>query len=283
MGKISLNTRSGDTLVGVSPRRRFQSFAARGSDTFSRGVNFLRTTGTPSSGWMRIWAVKVREPTRKSLKSTKDWAATRNGPQRPQASGFETNSQAPDTRTQGSGASCRTATTSSKTSRPLNSAGVRRRGHGDSGVRRRRRLGALPELGHRRSRTAGPVTRTDRRTDGQTDATIIPAWTQLIVTLCYNNLVSNVNATVLHAQKYKHVHYANCVPPIDPRRIIAFAIDATGRLGPDAKAFLFKTCGTETFRRSKFLKKVSMTCARAVGKILNSSRVRLALPQNGAA
>ena len=70
----------------------------------------------------------------------------------------------------------------------------------------------------------------------------------------------NVNATVLHAQKYKHVHYANCVPPIDPRRIIAFAIDATGRLGPDAKAFLFKTCGTETFRRSKFLKKVSMTC-----------------------
>jgi hypothetical protein len=93
----------------------------------------------------------------------------------------------------------------------------------------------------------------------------------------------NVNATVLHAQKYKHVHYANCVPPIDPRRIIAFAIDATGRLGPDAKAFLFNTCGTETFHRSKFLKKVSMTCARAVGKILNSSRVRLALPQNGAA
>jgi hypothetical protein len=67
--------------------------------------------------------------------------------------------------------------------------------------------------------------------DGRTDATIIPAWTQLIVTLCYNNLVSN----------------------------------------------------TETFRRSKFLKKVSMTCARAVGKILNSSRVRLVLPQNGAA
>jgi hypothetical protein len=28
-------------------------------------------------------------------------------------------------------------------------------------------------------------------TDGRTDATIIPAWTQLIVTLCYNNLVSN--------------------------------------------------------------------------------------------
>jgi hypothetical protein len=50
----------------------------------------------------------------------------------------------------------------------------------------------------------------------------------------------NVNAIVLHAQRYKHVHYANCVPPIDPRRIIAFAIDATGRLGPDAKAFLFK-------------------------------------------
>jgi len=154
--------------------------------------------------------------------------------------------------------------------------------------------------------------------DRRTDATIIPAWTQLIVTLCYNNLVSNntlynvgpdsyiidfvitnpscktyntarykayenVNATVLQAQKYKHVHYANCVPPIDPRRIIAFAIDATGRLGPDAKAFLFKTCGTETFRRSKFLKKVSMTCARAVGKILNSSRVPLALHLNGAA
>jgi hypothetical protein len=92
----------------------------------------------------------------------------------------------------------------------------------------------------------------------------------------------NVNATVLEAQKNKHVHYANCVPPIDPRRIIAFAIDATGRLGPEAKAFLFKTCGTETFRRSKFLKKVSMTCARSIGKILNSSRIRLALPQNGA-
>ncbi len=91
---------------------------------------------------------------------------------------------------------------------------------------------------------------TTTTTTTTTDATIIPAWTQLIVTLCYNNLVS---------------------------------IDATGRLGPDAKAFLFKTCGTETFRRSKFLKKVSITCARAVGKILNSSRVRLVLPQNGAA
>jgi hypothetical protein len=31
----------------------------------------------------------------------------------------------------------------------------------------------------------------DGQTDGRMDATIIPAWTQLIVTLCYNNLVSN--------------------------------------------------------------------------------------------
>jgi hypothetical protein len=38
-----------------------------------------------------------------------------------------------------------------------------------------------------------------------------------------------------------------------------------------------------TFRRSLFLKYVSMICARFVGKILNSSRVRQALPQNGAA
>jgi hypothetical protein len=33
------------------------------------------------------------------------------------------------------------------------------------------------------------VTNNEQRTT--TDATIIPAWTQLIVTLCYNNLVSN--------------------------------------------------------------------------------------------
>jgi hypothetical protein len=95
---------------------------------------------------------------------------------------------------------------------------------------------------------------------------------------------STVNCAALIAQKSKRDHYATAVPPIDPRRIIPFAIEATGRLGPEAKAFLFKTCGTETFRRSIFLKKVSMTCARFVGKILNSSRVQQALlPQNGAA
>jgi hypothetical protein len=37
-----------------------------------------------------------------------------------------------------------------------------------------------------------------KRHDGRrTDATMIPAWTQLIVTLCYNNLVSN---------KYNYIH-----------------------------------------------------------------------------
>ncbi len=59
-----------------------------------------------------------------------------------------------------------------------------------------------PPLRHGRAKKNEPRTKktekikcakkTSRRTEGRrTDATIIFAWTQLIVTLCYNNLVSN--------------------------------------------------------------------------------------------
>jgi hypothetical protein len=89
------------------------------------------------------------------------------------------------------------------------------------------------------------------------------------------------NGAAIQAEKLKRQHHATAYPPIHPRRVIPFAIEAAGRLGPSILAFLFKICGTQTFRCSKFLKYVSMICARFVGKILNSSPGQLALPQNG--
>jgi hypothetical protein len=73
------------------------------------------------------------------------------------------------------------------------------------------------------------------------------------------------NGAAIQAEKLKRQHYATAYPPIQPRLVIPFAIEATGRLGPSALAFLIKICGTQTFRRSKFLKYVSMICARFVG------------------
>jgi hypothetical protein len=41
-----------------------------------------------------------------------------------------------------------------------------------------------------------------------------------------------VNCAALIAKKLKREQYATVYPPIDPSRIIPFAIEATGRLGP---------------------------------------------------
>jgi hypothetical protein len=60
------------------------------------------------------------------------------------------------------------------------------------------------------------------------------------------------NGAALQAEKLKRQHYATVYPLIHPRRVIPFAIKATGRLGPSALAFLFKICGTHSFRCSKF-------------------------------
>jgi hypothetical protein len=95
---------------------------------------------------------------------------------------------------------------------------------------------------------------------------------------------NTVNGAALAGEKKKRVHYAkvSLPAPLDPSRIIPFTIEATGRLGPSALAFLFKICGSNTYRRSLFLRDVSSICARFSGKFLSASRDQYrAGPQNG--
>jgi hypothetical protein len=42
------------------------------------------------------------------------------------------------------------------------------------------------------------------------------------------------NGAAIQAEKLKRQHYSTAYPPIYPRRVITFAIEATGRLGPSA-------------------------------------------------
>ena len=61
---------------------------------------------------------------------------------------------------------------------------------------------------------------------------------------------------------------------IPAESVIPFVIESTGRLGPAAFSFLNKICGTQTFKRSRFISEIALLCARYTGKMLVASRER---------
>ena len=61
-----------------------------------------------------------------------------------------------------------------------------------------------------------------------------------------------------------------------------FVIESSKRLGPKALEFLTLICGTETYKRSSFIKDISLICARFYGSALMKSRGPIPVqPQNG--
>ena len=81
----------------------------------------------------------------------------------------------------------------------------------------------------------------------------------------------------------KRAHYARIVPAPTPATIIPFVLEATGRLGPSALAFLNKICRTKTYHRYQFLNDVYMLFAISAGNMVEATRDRFLLfPQNGA-
>jgi hypothetical protein len=63
---------------------------------------------------------------------------------------------------------------------------------------------------------------------------------------------------------------------------VPFVIESSGRLGPKALEFLTLICGTDTYKKSKFIKDISLICARYYGNVLMKSRVPIPVqPQNG--
>ena len=77
-----------------------------------------------------------------------------------------------------------------------------------------------------------------------------------------------------------------CVPIITiptPATIIPFVLEATGRLGPSALAFLNKICRTQIYHRSQFLNDISMLFAISAENMLEATWDQFLLfPQNGA-
>jgi hypothetical protein len=53
--------------------------------------------------------------------------------------------------------------------------------------------------------------------------------------------------------------------------MLPFVIDSTGRLGAKALEFLFTICGTETYRRCKFINDEFLICARFYGHSISKS------------
>jgi hypothetical protein len=97
-----------------------------------------------------------------------------------------------------------------------------------------------------------------------------------------------VNAAAVIGQKFKINHYGkvriiNGVPGrLNLDNFVPFVIESSGRLGPKALEFLTLICGTETYKRSRFIKDISLICARFYGSVLMKSRGPIpAQPQNG--
>jgi hypothetical protein len=97
-----------------------------------------------------------------------------------------------------------------------------------------------------------------------------------------------VNAAAVIGEKFKTNHYGkvriiNGVPGrINLNNFVPFVIESSGRLGPKALEFLTLICGTETYKRSKFIKDISLICARFYGSVLTKSRGPIPVqPQNG--
>jgi hypothetical protein len=87
-----------------------------------------------------------------------------------------------------------------------------------------------------------------------------------------------VNAAASIGEKLKFSHYGkvriiNDVPGlINLNNFVPFVIESSGRLGPKALEFLTLICGTQTYKRSKFIKDISLICARFYGIVLMKSR-----------
>jgi hypothetical protein len=63
--------------------------------------------------------------------------------------------------------------------------------------------------------------------------------------------------------------------------VLPFAFEATGRLGTLAFAFLHEVLGTQTYRKSWLLRKISFICAWYMGKMLKATKDWFLLTQNG--
>ena len=87
---------------------------------------------------------------------------------------------------------------------------------------------------------------------------------------------SNQDAAAIQREKIKHRHYRRVVTPaaLDPACVIPFVIETSGRLGPQAIAFLSTVCSSQKFLRSRFLNNVVMCVAKQNGKMLKATRNR---------
>lgn len=84
---------------------------------------------------------------------------------------------------------------------------------------------------------------------------------------------SNERAAVW-AENIKRNHYSKVVIPakLNAHSVIPFIVEASGRLGPAALAFLNRVCGTQSFVKSTFLREISMITARYTGRMLKATR-----------
>ena len=85
------------------------------------------------------------------------------------------------------------------------------------------------------------------------------------------------DAAALAGEARKRRYYGKVTVPhrIPTASVIPFVVESTGRLGPSAFSFLNMICGTQTYRRSKFLTELSLICARYSGFMLVATRDRL--------
>jgi hypothetical protein len=90
------------------------------------------------------------------------------------------------------------------------------------------------------------------------------------------------DAAAICGEKRKRLHYSKVnevngvADRIPAESLIPFVIESTGRLGPAAFSFLNKICGTQTYRRSRFISEIALVCARYTGKMLVATRDRFA-------
>lgn len=87
---------------------------------------------------------------------------------------------------------------------------------------------------------------------------------------------SNQDAAALQRERIKHRHYRRVATPaaLNPASVIPFVIETSGRLGPQAIAFLSTVCSSQKFLRSRFLNNVVMCIAKQNGKMLKATRDR---------
>jgi hypothetical protein len=97
-----------------------------------------------------------------------------------------------------------------------------------------------------------------------------------------------VNAAAYIGEKFKLRHYGRVRIIIDMpgqlhlNNFVPFVVESSGRLGPKALEFLTLICGIETYKRSRFIKDISLICARFYGSALMKSRGPIPVqPQNG--